>query len=1180
MRAAPRANREASGNGAAASDEAPAPPTLGIGELARLRSIVAAQKWDIEGLTEQRDALLRATAERDATVEMLEERLAEQDEERAKAAVETAGLREQARRSGRVLRIAADLLTLLVKLLAAVEARERAVVFGRLLETIGLIDAAHYRGQGGLPPDLPDLAVHYLLEGEPTGRAPNPLFDTRHYAAQLSPYEEVPGGLLIHYVTAGWRRGLSPHPLFDGEWYLRRYADAGAAGINPLLHWLCLGAEAGYSPHPLFDPVYYTTRVGAGGGRSGVALVEHFLVTGGPAGLSPTPLFDPAFYASRNPDVATDGWNPLLHYLVQGDAEGRMPNIGFDPVWYRAQLGPGEGVRGCALSHFVAEGHDRGLWPGPLFDPQFYLRASPDVRRGRRNALEHYLDSGQHEPRDFHPLVDRLYFLSQTRTVRPGLDCLRMLVDEPRCRDLSPHQLFDAPWYLARYPDARESPLGAFEHFLRVGAAAGYDPHPLFSTAFYARQVDWQKRSRDPLSDYLRHGADELTAPHPLLDGKLYLERDEDLARDRPNPLAHYLRHGGRGDERRVPHLLFDPNLFLEKLGRVPERAHLLEFLLLPPADLVDPHRLFDCRYYLAQRPDVAAARINPLLHYLTAPAGEAANPHPLFDDGFYLAQRPDLAGGPVPPLLHYLTTGYAENLSPHPCFDSRYVSERSPDIVREGRVPLLDYLIHGPFREYDPAPWLDGVSYAILQQNAWPPPVNPLLHFVRHHPDFRAAAPADRVAPAPAKPLPSGSDASFSADRLRGAVRNLRAGGAKPTRGTAPVATVQDVIDGGAIARFVAAHEFHVEGSLGEAKRAGRRSEPRRVALYAIYAPAGELNASHRAMLLALREAGYRIVLINSTLERGRDLLAAARPHADLLVLRSNGGRDFASWMAAVGLFYDQIGGAEDWLFVNDSLLGPLGDLDPVWRAFAASKADMWGLTESFEQDYHLQSSFVILRRRAFQSAAFLRYLTTFGFPEIRTEIVRQGEIGFTAAMRRGGLATAVMAPYSDVAEAWLAQAPDRERWLAAVAAGRLPPRQAAIVPPQARDAFVAFAEHWFERTEHTVKRGDPLNSQHQFWDALLARFSYPFIKRDLLTLNPARVPTAIRLWDTIDPAARALVADTLRAVQVEPPVGGSVMRLAPDAPAAAPGPGRRRAPPANAAARPMRKRAEFANA
>jgi hypothetical protein len=49
--------------------------------------------------------------------------------------------------------------------------------------------------------------------------------------------------------------------------------------------------------------------------------------------------------------------------------------------------------------------------------------------------------------------------------------------------------LFDVAYYLARYPDAAESGLDPVDHYLRIGAANGYDPSPLFDTGYYARQM-------------------------------------------------------------------------------------------------------------------------------------------------------------------------------------------------------------------------------------------------------------------------------------------------------------------------------------------------------------------------------------------------------------------------------------------------------------------------------------------------------------------------------------------------------------------------------------------------------------------------------------------------------------------------------------------------------------------
>lgn len=47
--------------------------------------------------------------------------------------------------------------------------------------------------------------------------------------------------------------------------------------------------------------------------------------------------------------------------------------------------------------------------------------------------------------------------------------------------------LLDGDWYRARYPEVGAA--DPVDHYLRVGAAKGYDPSPLFQTAYYARQM-------------------------------------------------------------------------------------------------------------------------------------------------------------------------------------------------------------------------------------------------------------------------------------------------------------------------------------------------------------------------------------------------------------------------------------------------------------------------------------------------------------------------------------------------------------------------------------------------------------------------------------------------------------------------------------------------------------------
>lgn len=71
---------------------------------------------------------------------------------------------------------------------------------------------------------------------------------------------------------------------------------------------------------------------------------------------------------------------------------------------------------------------------------------------------------------------------------------------------------------------------------------------------------------------------------------------------------------------------------------------------------LIEASELFDARWYLERRPDVAAAGVHPALHYLCHGAAEVSDPGPNFDARAYRRDHPDLDTN-TNPLLHYLQT-------------------------------------------------------------------------------------------------------------------------------------------------------------------------------------------------------------------------------------------------------------------------------------------------------------------------------------------------------------------------------------------------------------------------------------------------------------------------------------------------------------------------------------------
>lgn len=70
--------------------------------------------------------------------------------------------------------------------------------------------------------------------------------------------------------------------------------------------------------------------------------------------------------------------------------------------------------------------------------------------------------------------------------------------------------LFDANWYVARYPDVAASKMDPVEHFVRHGASEARNPGPLFDTrAYLDHYADVAVSGMNPLVHYVRYGTAE-----------------------------------------------------------------------------------------------------------------------------------------------------------------------------------------------------------------------------------------------------------------------------------------------------------------------------------------------------------------------------------------------------------------------------------------------------------------------------------------------------------------------------------------------------------------------------------------------------------------------------------------------------------------------------------------------
>jgi hypothetical protein len=106
-------------------------------------------------------------------------------------------------------------------------------------------------------------------------------------------------------------------------------------------------------------------------------------------------------------------------------------------------------------------------------------------------------------------------------------------------------RLFDAAWYLRHYPEVASAGVTPLTHYIKIGAAAGYNPHPMFCTTWYLdRYPDIARAGINPLAHYVGHGGFEGRDPHPLFDTTWYLKRYPDVSATGLNPLIHYIERG------------------------------------------------------------------------------------------------------------------------------------------------------------------------------------------------------------------------------------------------------------------------------------------------------------------------------------------------------------------------------------------------------------------------------------------------------------------------------------------------------------------------------------------------------------------------------------------------------------------------------------------------------------
>ncbi len=240
-------------------------------------------------------------------------------------------------------------------------------------------------------------------------------------------------------------------------------------------------------------------------------------------------------------------------------------------------------------------------------------------------------------------------------------------------------------------------------------------------------------------------------------------------------------------------------------------------------------------------------------------------------------------------------------------------------------------------------------------------------------------------------------------------------------------------------------------------------------------------------------KENGRDVVFVTNAGQLRPEAMTALQALCAAVLVRRNIGYDFGAWADALIHLGLPRAGTEEVIMANDSVFGPLLPLDNMLRRLDYARADVWGVTESWQVRYHLQSFFLAFGPKALRAEGFRKFWAGVRPVPVKSYIVKNYEVGITQAMVKSGLSCAALWNY----EALTAMVGREEL-------GRLLAEEETELGKA--DPVQAMRKAQMLRIRDGVAQRVALNPTSDLWRQLLLS-GFPFIKRELLRDNPSNV-------------------------------------------------------------------------
>jgi lipopolysaccharide biosynthesis protein len=247
------------------------------------------------------------------------------------------------------------------------------------------------------------------------------------------------------------------------------------------------------------------------------------------------------------------------------------------------------------------------------------------------------------------------------------------------------------------------------------------------------------------------------------------------------------------------------------------------------------------------------------------------------------------------------------------------------------------------------------------------------------------------------------------------------------------------------------------------------------RALIMAHYDPDGLIDPHVLYSLAAYRRVFAHITFVSVSVDR----LPLGHEHlADVVIARENIGYDFFSWKVGFNALRNKDQFFEI-VFANDSVYGPFFDIEHVLTAPRVKEADFWGMTNSLQRSWHIQSFFFAMRHPLLTSNSAQAYWDDIDPLYRKDDVIARYEIPMASFFRDEGWATAAVYDPPNSQSKW-----DIVR--------------IGADPRQPFSSAKYLFRNWRPRAQ---------NPMHYLWCSAI-HAGVPFIKVELLRSNPLGLP------------------------------------------------------------------------